>query len=109
MKTKIPILLLMFFSLSGCIKDSIPFEVGVFSIYPNPAFAFFSISMSQDIPENTFYDINITNGREKKIIEILNTDSRELSFDMESQPEGIYYVNVLLDGKTYRQLVLISN
>jgi hypothetical protein len=109
MKTKIPILLLMFFSLSGCIRDTIPFEVGAFTIYPNPAKFFFGVNISPEIPENTFYDVTITNGKEKKIIEILNTDSRELSFDMESQPEGIYYVNVLLDGKTYRQLVLISN
>ena len=75
----------------------------IFNIYPNPTNGLFTI----DLDNTNVYDIKISNVLGQLV---LNTKSDGLStvIDLSSLDKGIYTVDLISDGQTYSDKIIIE-
>ncbi|MFH1051850.1 MAG: CotH kinase family protein [bacterium] len=80
------------------------------SVYPNPSSGVINLDLLS--PEIIFCNINVTNVLGQVVY---TSDSKNYFYyfnseiDLTEQPDGVYFINFKIDGKTYTKKVLILN
>jgi xyloglucan-specific exo-beta-1,4-glucanase len=79
-------------------------HLDIFNVYPNPTSGTFHIAFYNN---ERVKDILIYNTMGKQIYQTLRTDKSDLDIDISENSKGIYLIQVVIEGKTYVNKIVL--
>ena len=78
----------------------------VMEVYPNPTSNLLTLKIPQEHLSNLSYQVYDING--KIVYGLQKITTLETTFSMENNPKGVYFLNVMTNGKTIKSFKILK-